>query len=189
VNLADGLGSPLHAKVSGSLTRTFAEVLPALEQPFAESFIYNAVRKVLDQGQLEMVKSGNRQPVPVTTRYYSAKQGKFIFNDASPELRSRFLDIKTYWLSYVLTGGTPTPIWIADPRDAQYLNTTAADLRKLAQGLQAEGKLTLSPDGDWATATQATIDRGEYFRGLMEEALSFTRPTFNEDMRAGNTNM
>ncbi|SEG21306.1 hypothetical protein SAMN05421819_2223 [Bryocella elongata] len=189
VKLADGLDSPLHAKVSGSLTRTFAEVLPALEQPFAESFIYNAVRKVLDQGQLEMVKSGNRQPVPVTTRYYSAKQKKFIFNDASPELRSRFLDIKTYWLSYVLTGGTPTPIWIADPRDAQYLNTTTADLRKLAQGLQAEGKLKLSPDGDWATATQATIDRGEYFRGLMEEALSFTRPSFNEDMRAGNTNM
>jgi hypothetical protein len=189
VKLEDGLGSPLHAKVSASLTRTFAEVLPALEQPFAESFIYNAVRKVLDQGQLEMVKSGNRQPVPVTTRYYSTKQKKFIFNDASPEHRSRFLDTKVYWLSYVLTGGTPTPIWIADPRDAQYLNTTAADLRKIALDLQAEGKLTLSQGGDWATATQATIDRGEYFRGLLEEALSFTRPTFNEDMRAGNTNM
>ena len=60
--LTDGTGSPLFAKVSASLTRTFADVLPALEQPFAESFIYNAVRKTFDQGQLELVKSGNRQP-------------------------------------------------------------------------------------------------------------------------------
>jgi hypothetical protein len=189
VKLEDGLGSPLHAKVSGSLTRTFADVLPALEQPFAEDFIYNAVRKTLDQGQLELVKSVNRQTVPVTTRYYSAKQKKFVFNDASPEMRSRFLDIKVYWLSYVLNGGTPAPVWIADPRDAQYLNTTVAELRKQAQGLQSEGKLTLSADGDWATATQATIDRGEHFRALLEEAFNFTRPTFNEEMRAGHTNM
>lgn len=189
VKLEDGLGSLLHSKVSGSLTRTFAEVLPALEQPFAENFIYNAVRKVLDQGQLEMVKSGNRQPVPVTTRYYSNKQQKFVFNDTTPELRTRFLETKIYWLSYVLNGGTPAPVWIADPRDAQYLNTTVAELRRQAQDLAREGKFTLSSDGDWATATQATIDRGEYFRALLEEALSFTRPSFNEDMRAGHTNM
>ena len=56
---------------------TFAEIVPAPEQPFAEGFIYNAVRKTMDQGQLELVKSGNRQPVPVTTRYYSRWQKKF----------------------------------------------------------------------------------------------------------------
>src|SRR6201999_4316376 len=71
----------LRAKVSASMTVTFAEVVPAPEQPFAEGFIYNAVRKILDQGQLELVKSGNRQPVPVTTRYYSRWQNKFTFND------------------------------------------------------------------------------------------------------------
>ncbi|MES2392311.1 MAG: hypothetical protein V4555_11765, partial [Acidobacteriota bacterium] len=79
--LEDGHDSLLHAKVSGSLTQTFATIVTALEQPFAESFIYNAVRKTFDQGQLELVKSGNRQPVPVTTRYYSMKQQRFIFND------------------------------------------------------------------------------------------------------------
>ncbi|HEY4008882.1 MAG TPA: hypothetical protein VGM11_01940, partial [Acidobacteriaceae bacterium] len=83
--------SILHAKVSASLTQTFAEVVAALEQPFAESFIYNAVRKTLDQGQLELVKSGNRQPVPVTTRYYSMKQQRFIFNDTTEQQREHFL--------------------------------------------------------------------------------------------------
>ena len=71
VRLEDGHESVLHAKVAASMTVTFAEIVKALEQPFAEGFIYNAVRKTMDQGQLELVKSGNRQPVPVTTRYYS----------------------------------------------------------------------------------------------------------------------
>ena len=51
------------------VTLTFAEIVPAMEQPYAETFVYNAVRKTVDYGQLEFVKSGNRQPVPVTTRY------------------------------------------------------------------------------------------------------------------------
>ena len=51
VGLEDGAGSPLHAKVAASMTVTFAEVVPAPEQPYAEAFIYNAVRKTLDQGQ------------------------------------------------------------------------------------------------------------------------------------------
>src|SRR6202012_294777 len=45
INLETGGESILHAKVSASLTRTFAEVVASLAQPFAESFIYNAVRK------------------------------------------------------------------------------------------------------------------------------------------------
>src|SRR5258708_25054371 len=52
-------GSLLHAKVAASLTVTFAEVLPALEQPYAEAVTFNAVRKTLDLGQLELLKSGN----------------------------------------------------------------------------------------------------------------------------------
>ena len=67
------------------MTVTFAEIVLAPEQPYAETFIYNAVRKTLDLGQLELLKSGNRQPVPVTTRYYSRWQKKFIFSDTTDE--------------------------------------------------------------------------------------------------------
>ncbi len=57
--LEDGKESVLHAKVAASMTVTFAEVVAALEQPFAEGFIHNAIRKTMDQGQLELVQSGN----------------------------------------------------------------------------------------------------------------------------------
>jgi hypothetical protein len=186
---ASGLGqdSTLHAKVSASLTRTFAEVVAALEQPFAESFIYNAVRKTLDQGQLELVKSGNRQPVPVTTRYHSAKQNRFIFNDTTEEQRRHFLAGKIYWLSDVLGGGAP--VWVTDPRDAQYLNTTGAELAKAAMALATEGLLTPNSDGSWASATAKLKEQRERFEAEVEDGLKFIKPSFNEEMRAGHTNM
>lgn len=187
VRLEEGGESILHAKVSASLTRTFAEVVPALEQPFAESFIYNAVRKTMDQGQLELVKSGNRQPVPVTTRYYSSKQSKFIFNDTNEEQRSEFLAAKIFWLSGML--GANMPVWITDPRDAQYLNTTAAELKSAAAKLASQGLLELSSDDEWASCTDKLRADEEKYKAEVQDGLNFIKPSFNESMRAGQTNM
>ncbi len=187
IRLETGDEAILHAKVSASLTQTFADVVSALEQPFTESFIYNAVRKTLDQGQLELVKSGNRQPVPVTTRYYSAKQNRFLFNDTATEQRTHFLAGHVFWLSHVL--GADAPVWIADPRDAQYLNTTAAELKANAAQLAAEGLLTLAGTGDHAIATAKLIEERPRFEAEVAEALGFIKPSFNEDMRSGLTNM
>jgi hypothetical protein len=187
IRLETGTESILHAKVSASMTRTFAEVAAALEQPFAESFIYNAVRKTLDQGQLELVKSGNRQPVPVTTRYYSTKQHRFIFNDTDEQQRRDFLAGKVYWMSGMLGGGAP--VWMADPRDAQYLNTTPEELIKAVGALGDEGVLALSEGGQWAAATAKLQEMGPQFEAGVQDALSFIKPSFNESMRAGHTNM
>lgn len=187
IRLEEGGESILHAKISASMTLTFAEIVPALEQPFAEGFIYNAVRKTMDQGQLELVKSGNRQPVPVTTRYYSTKQGKFIFNDTNEKQRHDFLAAKVFWLSAML--GANMPVWIADPRDAQYLDTTVAELKSEAARLVKEGMLELSADGDWASCTDALRATEEKHRTEVQDALNFIKPSFNESMRAGQTNM
>jgi hypothetical protein len=187
VHVADGTDSLLHAKVSASMTVTFAEIVPAPEQPYAESFIYSAIRKTLDQGQLELLKSGNRQPVPVTTRYYSRWQKKFFFTDSDDESRQQFLLSKIFWLSGVL--GNSRPVWIADPRDAQYLNTTEEELMRAAAGLAASGLATLSEEKDFAAATPALLGREAEFRGRLQEAFALTKPTFNEDMRHGHTNM
>lgn len=185
--LEDGNESVLHAKVSASMTRTFAEVVAALEQPFAESFIYNAIRKTTDQGQIELVKSGNRQPVPVTTRYYSSKQKRFIFNDTTESQRQEFLAAKVFWLSGMLGGGEP--VWLADPRDAQYLNTTVDDLKKMAEAVAAEGVIRLAADTEFATPTEALMGHRDGYLAEMESTLKFIKPSFNEDMRAGHTNM
>jgi hypothetical protein len=189
IRLEDGIetAQPLHAKISAALTQTFAETLVSREQPFAESFIYNAVRKTLDQGQLELVKSGNRQPVPVTTRYFSVWKKRFSFNDTTDKQRQFYLGAKTFWLSHILGGGAP--VWLADPRDAQYLNCTPEELKKDAAAIAAAGLALLDDSGEWATATDTLRSDEDHYRSELADALAFIKPTFNEDMRSGNTNM
>jgi hypothetical protein len=185
IHLADGGAHNLHAKVAASVTLTFAEIVPAMEQPYAETFVYNAVRKTVDLGQLEFLKSGNRQPVPVTTRYYSRWQKKFLFTETNDAERLKYLLRKAYWLSGVL--GEGKPVWIADPRDAQYLNTTEDDLLRMAGDEAGEGLLKL--EGEFAAATPALLARAPEYQATLEAALNFTKPQFNESMRSGHANM
>ena len=186
-HLEDGTASPLHAKIAASMTVTFADIVAAPEQPYAESFIYNAVRKTLDRGQMEMIKSGNRQPVPVTTRYYSRWQKKFVFSDTDDEARTDFLALKLYWLSAVL--GDSQPVWVADPRDAQYLNTAKDQLQRAATLLASEGFIKLAADPQFAAATPLLLQRAEHYHTVLAAALAITKPAFNEEMRHGHTNM
>ena len=167
------------------MTVTFAEIVPAMEQPYAESFVYNAIRKTVDFGQLEFVKSGNRQPVPVTTRFYSRWQKKFVFTETDDTERLRYLLSKVYWLSGVL--GASKPVWIADPRDAQYLNTSESELLRMAGHEAGEGLMVV--DGEFAAATPALMARAAEYQATLDAALDFTKPKFNESMRSGHANM
>ena len=185
MHLADGGAHNLHAKIAASVTLTFAEIVPSMEQPYAETFVYNAVRKTVDLGQLEFIKSGNRQPVPVTTRYYSRWQKKFLFTETNDAERLEYLLRKVYWLSGVL--GEGKPVWIADPRDAQYLNTTDEDLLRMAGHEAGEGLLVL--EGEFAAATPQLLARAQEYQSALEAALNFTKPQFNESMRSGHANM
>lgn len=189
VQLADGTESPLHAKVAASMTVTFAEIVEAPEQPYAEDFIYNAIRKTFDYGQLELLKSGNRQPVHVTTRYYSRWQKKFLFTDTTEQTRAEFLAMKAFWLSGVYGHGAP--VWLADPRDAQYLNATADELVKEVAGLAKAWLVTRAdgPAAGFAAATPALMAREAEFREKLAEAMDSLKPAFNESMRGGHTNM
>ena len=183
--LADGTAQTLSAKLAASVTVTFAEIVPAMEQPYAETFVYNAIRKTVDLGQLEFLKSGNRQPVPVTTRFYSRWQKKFVFTETDDDARLAYILSKVYWLSGVL--GEGKPVWIADPRDAQYLNTTEADLLRMANHEAGEGLMVL--DGEFAAATPLLMARAPEFRARLDAGLNFTKPQFNESMRSGHANM
>jgi len=186
VRLEDGGESLLHAKIAASMTVTFRDVVAAPEQPFAEAFVYNAVRKTMDQGQLELVKSGNRQPVPLTTRYYSPRHKTFSFNDTNEEQRKGFIAAKAYWLSGVLGAGEP--VWLLDPRDAQYLNTTVEELGRAVAALAIEGMLRAT-DEEFGAATEKLMERRESYEAQLAWMLQFIRPSFNEEMRHGQTNM
>ena len=185
MRLADGGPETLHAKLAASVTVTFAEIVAAMEQPYAEDFVYNAIRKTVDLGQLELLKSGNRQPVFVTTRFYSRWQKKFVFTDTDDDARLKYLLSKVYWLSGVL--GANAPVWIADPQDAQYLNTTEADLLRMASHEAGEGLIRV--DGEFAAPTPALLERAPEFKAALEAAMNFIKPHFNESMRAGEANM
>ena len=57
----------------------------------------------------------------------------------------------------------------------------------MAADLSRQGLLAL--DGEYASATPTLLGRAEEYRARLDAALAVTRPTFNEEMRAGHTNM
>src|SRR5271169_6071749 len=112
--LADG--GPLHADIALNLAQTIKEVLPALDSDLALWLAINTARKALDDKQLELLKSGKRQPVPVSSRCYSIRDQHFRFWNASPQQVEEFVARKVFWLS----GNERQPVLISDPCDAQY---------------------------------------------------------------------
>jgi hypothetical protein len=55
--------------------------------------------------------------------------------------------------------------------------------------LHGAGLVTLAEDKEFAGATPALLAREAEFRAQLQQAFALTKPTFNEDMRAGHTNM
>ena len=55
--------------------------------------------------------------------------------------------------------------------------------------LEAAGLLKLSDGGEFAAPTAELTDRHAQFHAEVADGLNFIKPHFNEDMRAGHTNM
>jgi glycine betaine/choline ABC-type transport system substrate-binding protein len=85
--------------------------------------------------------------------------------------------------------GERKPVWLTDPRDAQYLNTTVAELKKTAEDLAADGLILLAADMEFATPTDALMGHKPQYDLEVQQALTFIKPSFNEEMRGGHTNM
>src|SRR4051812_14156221 len=163
-------GSGLHADVAVQLSQPFREQLPSLERADSESAVVNALRKELDRKQLELLKSGKKQPVPISSRHYSIKNHKLVFAKADDAQMREFLESKVYWLAFNLNGEKrDAKIWIADVYDADYLGTTAVHLLEIAQGLAKEGLLKL--DGEFAQPTDSLIAHGAEFEKKMQASL------------------
>lgn len=167
VRLADG--SPLHADIALNLAQTVKEALPVLDSDLAFWVALNTARKALDEKQLELLKSGKRQPVPISSRCYSIRRRQFSFWDATPQQIEGFVARKVFWLS----GSAQQPMMISDPCDAQYLG--AADpnmvdrLLAAAKDLASRGMLELA--GDYARATQGLLAQADAFHSIKDHAL------------------
>src|SRR3954469_5964920 len=115
-------GGVLHADVAVNLTQTIKEALPSLEPEHAEAVVINAIRKDLDNKQLELLKSGKRQPVPVSSRHFNFKNNQLIFARADDQQVRDLLQRKVYWTA--VRHGPDARSWITDAIDALYVNSS-----------------------------------------------------------------
>ncbi|HSY92607.1 MAG TPA: hypothetical protein VK812_14620 [Candidatus Binatus sp.] len=177
----------LHAPVAVNLSQTVREVLPSMEPKDAEAPVINALRKEVDRRQIEFVKSGKLLPVPFSSRHYDFKRQQWVFGKATDEVMTEFVERKVYWETKLGGSESESPpfdklragflakdsrngapgsgdalrVWIGDPTESQYLQTTSAHLLEIAARLAAQGLLGI--DGEWAEATPALMSQRERF--------------------------
>ncbi|MFZ1141166.1 MAG: hypothetical protein WAN76_18440 [Candidatus Sulfotelmatobacter sp.] len=157
----------LHAPVAVNLSQTVREVTPSLEPKDAEAPVINALRKEVDRRQIEFLKSGKLLPVPFSSRHYDFKRQQWIFGKATDDVMAEFIERKVYWQTK-LSG--EKRVWIADPAEAQYLQTTPAHMVEIAGRLvAAQGLLRI--EGEWAEATQGLLGHAERFESARREAV------------------
>jgi hypothetical protein len=157
--------SGLHAPVAVTLTETVHEVIPSLEPKDAEGPVINTLRKEVDRRQVEFLKSGKLIPVQFSSRHYDFKRNKWVFGKASDEEMSKLIERKVFWETR-LRGGD---VWIGDPTEALYVETSTEHLLEVAKKLEAQGLLTLQRDV--ATANAKLMDQPARFEVDMQAAL------------------
>jgi hypothetical protein len=174
----------LHAPVAVNLSQTVREVMRSLEPEDAEAPVINALRKEVDRRQIEFLKSGKLLPVPFSSRHYDFKRGQWVFGKATDEITAEFLERKVFWetklekspltpkagVNRALSSGNATGVWIGDPTEAQYLQTTPAHLVDIASRLVAAQGL-LRVDGEWAEATAGLMAQSARFENARIAAL------------------
>ena len=156
----------LHAPVSVNLSATVREVIPSLDATDVEAPVINALRKEVDRRQIEFLKSGKRVPVQFSSRYYDFKRNKWVFGKARDEDMAWLIARKVYWQTKVAAG----PVWVGDPTEALYVETTASHMLGLAQKLRDQELMTL--EGEWASANASLMAQAEKFEADMRAAMS-----------------
>jgi hypothetical protein len=156
----------LHAPVSVNLSATVREVMPSLEPKDIEAPVINALRKEVDRRQIEFLKSGKRVPVQFSSRYYDFKRSKWVFGKAKDEDMALLVARKVYWQTKV----SPGPVWVGDPTDALFVDTSAAHLIEVAQKLKDQELMTL--EEEWASANASLMAQAEKFEADMRAAVA-----------------
>lgn len=143
----------LHVPVAVNLTQTVRESLPSLDPAETEGPVINALRKEVDNRQLEFLKSPKLLPVAFSSRFYNLRRKQWTFQHASDAELEDFIRRKLYWEHKLRHAEGPS--WLADPVDLLYLGATAERMREAAKRLAAEGLLRFQNDEAHATSTEA----------------------------------
>jgi len=155
----------LHAPVAVNLSATVREVLPSLEAKDVEGPVINALRKEVDRRQLEFVKSGKLVPVQFSSRHYDFKHNKWMFGKAGEDDIALLLARKVYWQTRLVG----VAVWVGDPTEALYVETSVEHLLDVARKLESQGLIKL--DGERATANPSLMEQAAKFDADMRAAL------------------
>ena len=155
----------LRALVAVNLSATLREVLPSLEPKDTEGPVINALRKEVDHKQTEFVKSGKLVPLPLSSRHYSFKLKQWVFGKATDEEIALLIERKVYWQSRLVGGD----VWLGDPTEALYLDTTIDHVAEIAARLSQQGLFTLARRH--ATALPALMEQKDHFESEMHAAV------------------
>jgi hypothetical protein len=154
----------LRALVAVNLSATLREVLPSLESKDTEGPVINALRKEVDQKQMEFVKSGKLVPLPLSSRHYSFKLKQWVFGKATDEEIARMIERKVYWQTRLVGGD----VWLGDWTEALYLDTNTDHIAEIAAGLAQRGLFTMARR--YATALPALMEQKNRFESEMAAA-------------------
>jgi len=157
----------LHAPVAVNLSQTVREVMTSLDPVDAEAPVINALRKEVDRRQIEFLKSGKLLPVAFSSRHFDFKRQQWVFGKASDDAMAEFIERKVFWQTKV-TGDSR--VWIGDPAEAQYVQTTPSHLIEIgARLVAAQGLIRI--EGEYAEATQGLMNQAERFETVRRAAV------------------
>lgn len=154
----------LRALVAVNLSATLREVLPSLDRKDTEGPVVNALRKDIDNKQIEFLKSGKLVPLPFSSRHYDFKRKQWIFGKATDEEIARLIERKVYWQTRLVGGD----VWLGDATDALYVQSSADHIVEIAANLAQKGLFTLARR--YASALPNLMNQKDRFEHEMSES-------------------
>jgi hypothetical protein len=154
----------LRARVAVNLSATLREVLPSLDPKDTEAPVINALRKDIDNKQIEFQKSPKLVPLPFSSRHYSFKTNQWIFGKSTDDEIARLIERKVYWQTRLVGGD----VWLGDATEALYLQTTTDHIVEIADQQAQQGLFTMARR--YAQAQPALMDQKLRFEKDLQEA-------------------
>lgn len=173
---ASGVWVTISDRINNSLTRCVVQIthqqtmLGSASNPYAcPAHIINTVRSDVDSGTVQFYPTSRDFP----NRFPSTKMqvGSYF---ASPPSVEDYLVNKVWSLGFMAAGDKGTSAWIADPWDAEYLGCSSADLKRSAAILDAQEKISLREDGEFASVGKVLLASGGPAKAVPEPR----KPTF-----------
>ena len=174
---ASGVWVSISDRINNSLTKcivqmTHQQTMPGSESnPYARpAHIINTVRSNVDSGTVRFY--ANSRDFPGGFQPTRMQVGSYF---ASPPSIQDYLVNKVWSLGFMAgTGEKGTTAWIADPWDAEYLGCSSADLKRAAAVLDAQEKISLRDDGEFASVGRVLLASGGPAKAMPEAP----NPTF-----------